>query len=398
MTLKAASYVHQTPLLRRFMGHDWRMPDWQAYFWEHKLLEYRRKDNENGWYQEMPMDDVEALRPEKELYFQLAEVEKQDETREPYSCWSIIGEQIPERFHTDPLEVDTDRDRFAIQYDGHVHDLRGRSNKTFEWEFVPLKQPQERGVELFNANNKLLVFHWPEEGYDYSIGVDNSGGTKQDNSIIAVCRHSLRGNEPDAICAMFSTNTINPAMMHTYGMAIAALYKVDGLPYGEPLVAIEQVYGMGDVMQTQMLSMGYRRMYRFSRLDGMNPNKDKKRSKKLGWYTFEWSRNFMLALYKNAVENHWLRLNDPFVIKQEIPSFQADQTEGGKTKFEHEQGKKDDRIFATAIAFTVLNDTESMTRRVEKPFEEDETVAVTDYRFPLGFNATYDEIAQEFGL
>lgn len=398
MTMKAASYVHQTPLLRRFLGQDWRMPEWQAYFWEHKLLEYRRKDNENGWYQEMPMDDVEALRPEKELYFNIAETDKQDQYREPYSCWSIIGEQIPERLHPEPLEVDHDRERFKIEYEGHVNDLRGRQNKTFEWEFIPLKQPQERGVELFNANNKLLVFHWPEEGYDYSLGVDNSGGTKQDNSVVAVNRHSLRGNEPDAICALFCSNTINPAMMHTYGLAIASLYRVDGLPYGEPLVGIEQVYGMGDVMQTQMIAMGYRRFYKFSRLDGMNPNKEKKRSRRFGWFTYPWSRNFMLALYKNAVENHWLRLNDPFLLKQELPAFQADQTEGGKTKFEHEQGKHDDRIFATAIAFTVLNDTESMTRRVETPFEQEESKCETNYDFPVGYNVPYSVLEQELGL
>jgi hypothetical protein len=394
MRMRAASYVHQTPLLRRFLGDDWRMPDTQAYFWEVKLLEYRRKDNENGWLQEMPMDDVEALRPEKELYFNISETEKQEAGRSSYSVWSIIGEQIPERLHPDPMEIEGTRDRFQIQYAGHINDLRGRSNKTFEWEFVPIKQPAERGVELFNANNKLLVYQWPEEGYEYGIGVDNSGGTKQDNSIIAVNRHSLRGNEPDEICAMFSSNTINPAMMHTYVMAIAALYTLEN----EPLVGIEQVYGMGDVTQTQMIAMGYKRMYRFSRLDGMNPNRDKKRSRRLGWFTFEWSRNFMLSLYKNAVENHWLKLNDPFLLKQEIPSFQADQTEGGKTKFEHEQGKKDDRIFATGIAFTILNDTESMTRRLEKPFEEEEAKVETDYSFPLGYNATYDEIAQELNL
>ena len=398
MQMKAAAYVHQTPLLRKFIGDDWRMPNWQSYFWEQKLLEYRRKDNENGWYQEMPMDDIEALRPEKELYFSLVETEKQDEKRAGYSVWSIIGEQIPERAHPDPLEINHERERFQITYDGHVHDLRGRQNKTFEWEFVPLKQPAERGVELFSANNKLLVYEWPEEGYDYSLGVDNSGGTKQDNSVIAVCRHSLRGNEPDVICAMFASNTINPANMHTYGMAIAALYRVDGMPKGEPLVGIEQVYGMGDVMQTQMLGMGYRRMYQFSRLDGKNPERDKKRSKKLGWYTFDWSRNFMLSLYKNAVENHWLKLNDPFLIKQEMPAFQADQTETGKTRFDHEQGKKDDRIFATGIAFTILNDTESMTRRTEKPFEEEETKVETDYSFPLGLNATYDQVAEDLGL
>ena len=154
MKMKAAAYVHQAPLLRRFMGDGWRMPDWQSYFWEQKLLEYRRKDNENGWYQEMPMDDIEALRPEKGLHSNIAETEKQDDSRSTYSVWSIIGEQIPERFHPDPLEVNNDRDRFQIAYEGHVHDLRGRANKTFEREFIPLKQPQERGVELFSANNK----------------------------------------------------------------------------------------------------------------------------------------------------------------------------------------------------------------------------------------------------
>ena len=398
MMAKAAAYIHQTPLLRKHLGQDWRMPLWQAYFWERHLREYRRKDNENGWFQEMAMDDVEALRPQKELYFNLQEISKQEDHRSAYSMWSIVGEQIPERFHPEASDVDGTKERFRISYDGHVHDLRGRQNKTFEWEFVPMRLPVEKGVELFDCNNRLLVFEWPEEGYDYSVGVDNSGGTKQDNSIAAVCRHSILGNEPDAICAMFASNTINPANMHTYVLAIAALYKDAMEPGREPLVAIEQVYGMGDVTQVQMLGMGYKRMYKFSRLDGMNPNHDKKRSRKLGWYTFDWSRNFMLGLYKNAVENHWLKLNDPFLLKQEIPSFQADQTEGGKTKFEHEQGKKDDRIFATGIAFTVLNDTESMTRRLEKPFEEAESKAETDYSYPLGYNVPYSVLEQELNL
>jgi hypothetical protein len=398
MMAKAAAYIHQTPLLKKQLGDGWRMPLWQAYFWERHLREYRRKDNENGWFQEMPMDDSEALRPQKELYFNLQEIEKQDDYRESYSMWSIIGEQIPERFHPEAEDVDGTHERFRVTYDGHIHDLRGRQNKIFEWEFVPMRMPIEKGVELFDANNRLLVFKWPEEGYDYSVGVDNSGGTKQDNSVIAVCRHSILGNEPDEICALFASNTINPANMHTFVLAIAALYKEEMSPGKEPLVGIEQVYGMGDVTQVQMLGMGYRRMYKFSRLDGINPNKDKKKSKKLGWYTFEWSRNFMLGIYKNAVENHWLKLNDPFLIKQEIPSFQADQSGSGKTKFEHEQGKKDDRIFATGIAFTILNDTESMTRRVEKPFEAEESKAETDYSYPLSYNASYDIVAQELNL
>lgn len=285
MRLRAATYVRQNPMLRRFLGNDWKMQPSQAYFWEVKLLEYRRKDNENGWLQEMPMDDIDALRPEKELYFNITEIEKQDESREPYSCWSIIGEQVPEKLHPDALEIDYERERVPLAYDGNINDLRGRQNKTFQWELVPLKQPNERGIQLFNANNKLLIYRWPEENHDYSIGVDNSSGTRQDNSILAVMGKPLLGNGPDFIAAMFSSNTINPSMMHTYGLALAALYKVPGMPHGEPLVGIEQVYGMGDVMQVQMLAMGYKRMYRFSRLDGINPNRDKKKSKRTGWYT-----------------------------------------------------------------------------------------------------------------
>jgi len=106
----------------------------------------------------------------------------------------------------------------------------------------------------------------------------------------------------------------------------------------------------------------------------------------------------MLSLLKNAHENHWLIFNDPFVIKQQIPSFQAEQTESGKTKFEHEQGKKDDRIFAIGISFVIMNDTESMTRRVEKPFEEEDVKAETNYEYPMGYHVSYDEVAKELSL
>ena len=38
----------------------------------------------------------------------------------------------------------------------------------------------------------------------------------------------------------------------------------------------------------------------------------------------------MLSTYKTAVENHWRKVNDPFLLKHEIPAFQIDKTEGGE--------------------------------------------------------------------
>jgi hypothetical protein len=394
MMAKAAEYVHQTPLIRKYAGDGWRMQDFQAYYWEQELKEARRKGEENSFYQERPMDDNEALRPKKDLVFNLMEVKKQEETRQDYTVWSIIGEQVQERYCPDPVDIDYDADRFRVSYDGNITDLRGRMAKTFWWEFVPIKQPVETGIDLFDVERKCMIFRWPEAGYTYGIGVDNSGGTGKDGTYLSVNGKAIYGNEPDFQAACWWSNKTDPSLVHPYIMALASLYGSE-MPDGtHPIVGIEQVYGLGDTPQIQMLSMGWnkRNFYHFSRLDGMNPEHDKKKSKRMGWYTTEWSRNFMLSLYKTAVENHWRKVNDPFLLKHEIPAFQIDKTEGGKTRWDHQDGKRDDRIFGDGIAYCIMNDTESMTRRVLNKFEGDEEEIEIDYGYPVGINSTLEEM------
>jgi hypothetical protein len=394
MMAKAAEYVHQTPLIRKYAGDGWRMQDFQAYYWEQELKEARRKGEENSFYQERPMDDNEALRPKKDLVFNLMEVKKQEETRQDYTVWSIIGEQVQERYCPDPVDIDYDADRFRVSYDGNITDLRGRMAKTFWWEFVPIKQPVETGIDLFDVERKCMIYRWPEAGYTYGIGVDNSGGTGKDGTYLSVNGKAVYGNEPDFQAACWWSNKTDPSLVHPYIMALASLYGSE-MPDGtHPIVGIEQVYGLGDTPQIQMLSMGWnkRNLYHFSRLDGMNPEHDKKKSKRMGWYTTEWSRNFMLSLYKTAVENHWRKVNDPFLLKIEIPAFQIDKTEGGKTRWDHQDGKRDDRIFGDGIAYCIMNDTESMTRRVLNKFEGDEEEIEIDYGYPVGINSTLEEM------
>ncbi len=398
MMAKAAEYVHQTPLIRKYAGDDWRMQDFQAYYWEHQLLEARRKGDENAWYQEMPMDDMEALRPKKDLVFNLLEVQKQEESRvRDYTVWSIVGEQIQERYYPEESEIDREVEPFRVSYDGNITDLRGRVQKTFWWEFVPLKQPKESGIDIFEAERRCLIFKWPEAGYIYGIGVDNSGGTGKDGTYISINGKAIYGNEPDFQAACFWTNKVDPSLIHPYIMALVSLYKTEMPEGNEPIVGIEQVYGLGDTPQIQMLSMGFnkRNLYHFSRLDGRNPEADKRKSKRLGWYTTEWSRNFMLSMYKTAVENHWRKVNDPFLLRQEIPAFQIDKTESGKTRWDHEEGKRDDRIFGDGISYIILNDTESMTRRVQSKFEGEEEEIELNMDYPVGINSTMEEMCGE---
>ncbi|MDE2099398.1 MAG: hypothetical protein KGL39_19255 [Patescibacteria group bacterium] len=394
MMNKAAAYVHQTPLMRKFLGDDWRMPPYQAYFWEVRFNEYRAKGNAKGWLQEMATDDIEALQPKKDLVFDLSETEKHLKERSDYTVWAITGEQIQDKFHPLPNEIDYTQDRFRVSYSGTVNDITGKHQREMIWEFVPLKTPEEKAGSIFDADCKVLVFKWPEQGYDYSIGVDTAGGSGGDNTVICVNRRSLDGSEPDEQVAEFSSNRVPHAMAHAWILALASLYSAE--MNQEPLVAIEQVYGTGDAAQIQMKMHGYKRFYKFSRLDGKNPKRDQKKSRKEGWYTYDWSRTFMLGMYKNAVENHWYKLNSPFLLKNEIPAFQIDQAAGGKTRFDHEQGKHDDRIFASAIAFIIFNDTESMSRRVEHRFVGETQELAINYSFPEGFDVPYDVITDGF--
>ena len=391
---KCAAYVHNTPLMRRFYGDDWRMPPYQAYFCELNYLEYKRKGNARGWAQEMSCDDIEALQPKKDLVFDVAETEKQYRERDGYTVWAITGEQIPERYHPESREIDYNTDRFRVAFNGQIQDVTGKHSHEMVWEFVPLKQPEEKAGSIFDADCKLIVFKWPEPGYDYGVGVDPSGGTGGDNAVICVMRRSQDGREPDEQVAEFASNKIPQAMLHPFIMAIATLYAQEMSDV--PLVAIENVYGTGDTAQIQMLEHGYKRHYKFSRLDGKNPKKDQKKSKKLGWYSFDWSRTFMLGQYVNAVQNGWYKLHSPFLLRNEIPAFQIDQTEKGKIRMDHESGKHDDRIFASAIAYIIFNDTESMSKRVEHKFVGETVDVKVNYDWPEGMVVPYTQVFDGF--
>ena len=100
----------------------------------------------------------------------------------------------------------------------------------------------------------------------------------------------------------------------------------------------------------------------------------------------------MLSMYKTAIENHWRKVNDPFLLKHEIPAFQIDKTETGKTRWDHQDGKRDDRIFGDGISYIILNDTESMTRRVQTQFEGEEDELEIDYGYPVGINSSLEQM------
>jgi hypothetical protein len=217
---------------------------------------------------------------------------------------------------------------------------------------------------------KLFIFHPPEPGYDYSIGVDTSNGIGCDATVIAVSRRGRTPQDQDVQAAEFRSNKVSHVDAYPWVMAIAAYYArymEESTPYREPYVSIEQIAAVGDTAQLQMRKMGYSRFHKMINYDSVPKLMRKSKATKVGWRTTGWSRPILTDGFVTLVQNQWYKVNSPYTLR-EMTQWEVHYTAGGKDKFEHAEDSTDDGIFANAMAAFCPNDMTSMAERSNKRF------------------------------
>jgi hypothetical protein len=358
MMAKAKMFVKTDTLLSAVLGDDWEMGEEQAWYWQVNYLEYKGKGREKLWYQEMPGDDQECFQGSYDSVFGNELLNNLDQIRDrDYKIFAIVGHGIEDKF--EPLSEDVD----YSQPHKLVHYLSNKGDK-FTWTFVPLlpetvdDEDEERGNEM--VDGKLLIFREPEEGHDYTIGVDTGGGVGNDSTVIAVWRKGVRGM-PDVQCAEFASAHLSHTEAYAFVMAIAAHYAryMRELVPREPLVSIEQIAAVGDTVQSQMRLMGYGRYFMWHNLDTKVIKKHK--ATRMGWRTSGWSRPILVNGFVNSVQNDWIHIHSPFLLR-EMSKFEV-QIIRGREKLQHSSDAHDDRIFASAIAVYTSHDMEKMMER-----------------------------------
>jgi hypothetical protein len=313
----------------------------------------------------MPSDDLEQFQGSYNNVFgrEVIEVAESKRSRN-FKVYGLVGQSIEDRHEPLTEDVDYESQRIPVSF-------RSYKGETYHWELVPLSfgegwtvTPQEESD--IDADGKLFVFLEPEEGYDYSIGVDTSSGIGSDNTCIAVCRRARDDGSPDIQAAEFRSSTVSHVEAFAFVMAIASYYSrymAQGTPYREPYVSIEQIAAVGDTCQVQMRKMGYGRFHRMIRYDGKDLKKSK--SRKMGWYTNVWSRPMLTDGFVVAVQNGWYVVNSPWTI-YEMDHWEVHLTATGKEKKEHSSEATDDGIFANAMATFCPNDLNTLTKRTKK--------------------------------
>jgi hypothetical protein len=353
---KCRAFVRATEYLRREVGEGWELPRQQQWFWEFNYEEHKRKGIAKSWLRQMPCDDYEALMGKNDSVFDSTVIEVVEQRRaRDFQVFGLTGEGVDEKNEPPSGEVDYSLSRIKLGWESNRGTL-------FEWQMVPLKSIRESDEQT--AQGKWLIFEEPVPGCDYSVGVDAAGGVGEDNTIISVVR---KGNDEaqDIQAAEYASCTLSSAEAAPFCAAIGAWYGLHIPVYGQVKYVIEQTRKYGDDCQLQLKRMGMRRHHDMIRYD--NKKIEPTKAHKQGWFTGSWSRPLLLGRFVNAIENYWFKVNSPFLVK-ELMDFEQRHTSSGLARMEHQQGKHDDRIFASGMAYFTNHHLDVMMERSQKRY------------------------------
>ena len=352
-------YIRSTEFLSKICGSSWTMPRHQQWYWEFNYLAAVKSHTQRIWMSQMPADDMEALTGKNDLVFAQDVIEVRTAERERnYKAYAIVGNAIDEGFEADETIIDYDAERIVIEWDSH----RGHH---YEWNLIPLLPFDESGER--GPMDKLLVFREPEQGRDYSIGIDTADGLgkdDEDNTVINVTL-AAKGNFPDIQMAEFVSNRVNPPQCVGFAAALGAWYgPVCRDPRGAKFI-VEQRERPGDDCQLQLKLMGFTYQHKMIRYDDKQVNANK--STKDGWYTNSWSRSILINRFVEAVNNGWYKPNSLWLIR-ELSGFERKFVAGGKTRLDHQTGKHDDRIWSAAMSYFTNHHLDVLTERSSKVY------------------------------
>ena len=364
---KCELFVRANSLLEKHLlaatggGPTWKMPRTQQWFWEFGHEEAKRKGTESKWYQEMCADDEEALQRSTNSVFGNDTIEMLTAATKPeFELYGLTGQSIEEDHEPHPDFIDYSRERIPATF-------ASPRGERYRWELVPLRaDPAPRRDNDEDVQGSLAIWHHPQPGVSYSIGVDTSEGKGLDSTTIEVYSLGLR-EDPDIQCAEFASSSVNHVEAFAFVLAIAAYYgqhmRLGETRWGQPYVSIEQIASVGDTCQLQMARMGYHNFHKFVRYDRKRVSKQKATAR--GWFTNAWSRPILTTNFVHAVQNGWIKVNSPWLI-YEMRHFEVIVTSSGKEKMQHEEDAHDDRIFGSAMSTFCPHDLDLLALRSKK--------------------------------
>ena len=89
---------------------------------------------------------------------------------------------------------------------------------------------------------------------------------------------------------------------------------------------------------------------------------------RIGWFTNEWSRPLLLSAFQSGLENGWQVVKSKW-LAEEIENLEQKIMPSGKTRVDHASGDHDDRVFACAMAYWQMHQSDVFSDRAKKRYD-----------------------------
>jgi len=182
--------------------------------------------------------------------------------------------------------------------------------------------------EILNRyyGKSFSIWHTPEQGMKYYIGVDSAEGVGQDYSVCVVV------NEDGEQVAEFRDNKIAP---HIF----AELVKELGHYYNYAYLVVEKASAGHTVISRLRFDYNYMNMHKHKAYDARG-----KRKKKVGWETTQVTKPMMISDLREMFETGQILINSRLIL-EEMKTFVAEGSSMNAMK-----GSHDDLLMSLAMA------------------------------------------------
>lgn len=347
-------YVRTMPILRRYLGSNWEMPIEQMWWWEFNFVESSASDEKRkSFLAEVAADERSCFQSKKFSVYSLDTITRIEESARTseYTDYALIGDGVDARFHLKDYWSPTGR-RIEIQW-------QSGDGKPMAWKLIPLRETPVSEKESFY----LRMWQPPKPGYNYTIGIDVSGGLGGDNTSFDILRTNPRDKQDrDIQVAQIYSNWISSPEAPPFALALGILYGRHMAPIPQALMAPEVQLATGDPISYQLDKLGYINFYYMKRFDvRRTPGSGRHRR---GWASVGWSRQMMRETLKHAIDSDWIKVNSEFTAG-EMANEEGDETESGRTKYDHASDSNDDSITSLGICYMTSHDEDTIMERIQ---------------------------------
>ena len=343
---RARAYVLSNSLLFKHLAkgnRDWKLSREQMWFREIEYETAKEKKQLHIFHMELCADDFEAFQssnvpvidPEILLNYQAR-------TRNPIGAYTVIGPDIPQELVTPRRYWDTSKPTITIA----TREILPRYD--VKYQLVPLVF---EGYPHFEEDMKLLIWEWPEGGYNYGVGTDAALGLGQDNATIEVLREATPDREPGQV-AEWASNQLTAFQMWPITLALGTLYSTVSRMTGERRqcrMAIESQTN-GAAIQSELKKRGWTNFHPWQYNDKRRPLPDASVGR-LGIMMNQWFRDQMMDMLLTYLSEESIDLPSPFLVQELVTLERA----AGQKKAAAAADCHDDRVIGLGLPLFSLH-------------------------------------------